>query len=59
MDLDFFVDSVDNLIETVLQEVPIPLRKDGCFLIEPEEEFEGEQPKIIIEQLMGENKIQK
>jgi hypothetical protein len=56
-DPDFYVDSVDDLIETTLQEVPVPLSRVAHFLIEPEEEFEGEQPEITIEQLMGENMI--
>jgi hypothetical protein len=55
IDPDFYVDSIDDNIETVLQEVPVPLRRFVCFLIEHEEEFEGEQPKVTIEQLMGEN----
>jgi hypothetical protein len=36
-DPDFYVESVEDLIETALQEVPIPLRRVACFLIEPEE----------------------
>jgi hypothetical protein len=28
------------------QEVPVPLSRATCFLIEPEEEFEGEQQKL-------------
>jgi hypothetical protein len=41
-DPDFYVDSVDNLIETALQEIPLPLSRVACFLIKPKEEFRGE-----------------
>jgi hypothetical protein len=53
----FYVASAEDLIGTKLQEVPIPLSRAARFLIKPEEAFEGEQPEITIEQLMGENMI--
>jgi hypothetical protein len=41
---DIFVYSIDDLIETVLQEVPMPLSRVSYALIEPEDSLEGENP---------------
>jgi hypothetical protein len=50
---NFFIESIDDLIENALEEVPVPLSRAVDFLIEPEEEFRDEQPKITIQQIMG------
>jgi hypothetical protein len=42
---DIYVDYVDDLIETTLQEVQGPLSEAcTCFLVEPEDDLEGEHP---------------
>jgi hypothetical protein len=40
----FYLDSIDNLIETSLHEVPGPLSRVAHFLVELEDELEGEHP---------------
>ena len=56
-DPNFYVDFVDDIIETSLHEVPVPLSRVVHFFTEPEEEeFEGEQPEITLEQIIGENR---
>jgi hypothetical protein len=51
-----FLEYVDDLIETSLQNILGPLSQFSHLLVEPEEEFEGEKPNITLEQLMGETK---
>jgi hypothetical protein len=45
---DFYIDSIDNLIETTLQYVLAPLSQATYFFVEIEDEFEGEQPNITL-----------
>jgi hypothetical protein len=56
---DIYIDSIDDLIETALQEVPVPLSRVTHTLVEPEDNLEGENPKINLEQIMGEHRDQR
>jgi hypothetical protein len=48
---NIYVDSIEDLIETTLQEVPGPLSLVVYTLIEPEDNLEGENLKINIDGL--------
>ena len=45
-DPNIYVESVDNLIETMLPEVLVPLSRAAHFFIETEEEFEVNNQKL-------------
>ena len=44
----FYIKSIDDLIKNALQEIPGPLGRAAHFLVEPEDELEGEHPKITL-----------
>jgi hypothetical protein len=56
---DIYIDSIDDLIETVLQEVLVPLSRVAYTLIKPEDNLEGENQEINIEKIMGKRRNQR
>jgi hypothetical protein len=56
---DIYANSIDDIIETTLQEIMVPLNRVLHTFINPEENPEGENQEIILEQIMGENRGQR